>query len=37
MDTSAIIAALALIVDVVRAVFDIAWQIHLERKHNKKD
>ena len=37
MDISVFIAALALVVDVVRAVFDIAWQIYLERKHSKKD
>ncbi len=37
MTISEIIAALALAVNVVRAVFDIAWQIYMERKHAKKD
>ena len=37
MEISVFIAASALVVDVVRAVFDIAWAIYLERKHSKKD
>ena len=34
---SEIIAALSLAVNVVRAVFDIAWKITMERKNAKKD
>ncbi len=37
MTISEIIAALALVVSVVRTLFDIVWQIYMERKHAKKD
>ncbi len=37
MTIGEIIAALALGVNVVRTVFDIAWQIYMEHKHAKKD
>ena len=36
MTISEIIAALALVVSVVRTLFDIVWQIYMERKHAKK-
>ena len=36
MTISEIIAALSLAVNVVRAVFDIAWKITMERKNAKK-
>ena len=31
------IAAASLFVDAVGTIFDIAWSIYLEHKHNKKD
>jgi hypothetical protein len=37
MTISEIIAALALVVNAVRTVFDIAWKIYMERNHAKKD
>ena len=36
MTISEIIAALALVVNAVRTVFDIAWKIYMERNHAKK-
>ena len=36
MTISEIIAALALVVNAVRTVFDIAWKIYMECKHAKK-
>lgn len=36
MEPSVLIAALALAVDLFRAVFDVAWEIHKEKKHDKK-
>ena len=37
MTISEITAVLSLCVNIVRAVFDIAWKIYMERKHAKKD
>ena len=37
MEPSVLIAALALAVDLFRAVFDVAWEIHKEKKHDKKE
>ena len=36
MTISEIIAALALVDNAVRTVFDIAWKIYMECKHAKK-
>lgn len=37
MEPSVVIAALALAVDLFRTVFDIVWEVHKEKKHDKKE
>jgi len=37
MEIAVAIAAASLVVDIIRTVFDIAWPIYMERKHNKKE
>ena len=37
MEIALWIAAGSLLVDIIRAVFDIAWAIYLEKKHGKKE
>ena len=37
MTISEIIAALSLVVNAVRTVFDIVWKIYMDRDYAKKD